>query len=101
MKLGRSNFGAAVAEGKIIVAGGFCEPWPVGDVECFDLELQTWSQLCEMILPKSALSFIFLPGVSIIHPDLRAPQCEHLPDRAVVVDLAEQIDLSLENIFEN
>ena len=101
MKLGRSNFGAVIAEGKIIVAGGFSEPMPVGEVECFDLEHQTWSQLCEMILPKSALSLIFLPGVNLIHPDLRAPQCEELPDGAVVVDPANQIDSSWENLFEN
>ena len=73
-----SNFGAAVVDSKIVLAGR------MSCVQCFDLCNQTWSQFPPSSYVVGEFMF-FLPGINITHPDLHAPQFDELPHGAVIV----------------
>ena len=80
-----SNFGAAVVDSKIVLAGG------MSCVQCFDLCSQTWSQFPPSSYGVGEFMF-FLPGINITHPDLHAPQVDELPDGAVIVNPTKHDD---------
>jgi hypothetical protein len=105
MVMKRSHFGAEVVHGKIVVAGGYNDPWPLNFAESFDLVSQTWSPLSGMTYRRSALSLAFVPGINITCPEFQAPLKEVLPKGvSVLVDYEqpnsdEDDTINLESLF--
>ena len=60
MRTPRSNFAAAVLEGKIVVLGGYIEPTVSGKCEVYCPTSNTWSDVPDMQLMRSALSQVVL-----------------------------------------
>lgn len=60
----RSNFGIAVMDGRLFVAGGFNGFSTTIDVECYDVEAGEWSDVRDMEISRSALNCCVVYGLN-------------------------------------
>ena len=62
LSIRRSNFGATIADNKIMVAGGFDGHNIIGDVEWYSDMTKTWT-LCQPIQSRMALGLVTVKGL--------------------------------------
>ncbi|KAG0410432.1 hypothetical protein HPB47_012451 [Ixodes persulcatus] len=65
MRLGRSNFAAAVLEDGIYIMGGFNGTTTVSDVECYSHHNDVWRTGAPLNISRSAFSACVLKGLGV------------------------------------
>ena len=55
MKVARSGLGSAILGDALFVAGGSNNNSPLSSVERYDIETDKWSQIADMLVPRSGL----------------------------------------------
>lgn len=63
MLMPRSNIGIAVIDDRLFVVGGYQGFTTTSEVECFDVETNEWSTICDMEISRSALGCCIVSGL--------------------------------------
>ena len=70
MATARSNHSLSVVNGRLVVAGGYDGTSTTAQVEMYDFETDTWSEVCPLAAKRSALSCCTVP-LAALGPQLR------------------------------